>query len=298
MVDVAPHLAGGSEWLDKEFSFSKLFCYSRCPTKARKRYLEGLRDDTPYMVFGKAIHHGLEVDNLAKVEGRYLPIQELLDVAVGKLKEEASKYGMGLDVDTFAEEHGAQLVAYEEKRIRQSVRPVPGSIEAPFEIDLEFTDQEPAKLKGFVDLVNSIPESNSQEVIDYKSGSRPTYQKGAETSLQCALYTLGAQCGRHRIISWIRGGRQAPTVRITEPVLVNDALMGRLLSWLEATITAWRKSLKTGLWPRCAPDAFYCSSTACAYFEDCYPRQRPLVPRLKVGSIKTVGTLEKPAWRK
>lgn len=298
MVDVRAFLEDRApDYLETEFSYSKLFCFALCPRKARLRYLEERRDDTGYMISGKAIHYGQQVDNLAKIQGRYLPVKEILDAAVAKLKEEREKTGLEADVDLFAEEHLVQLVSLEEKGFRRLIRPVPGSVEAPFELELTVQGEKSAKVKGFVDL-NSWVEENRKEVVDYKSGSRPVYQGDAARSLQFALYCLGSKCDRHRAISFVRGGRQKPTTHSTDPVVLTDGHLARLQTFLEDTILSWRAAMKSGDWPKCAPSSHYCSAQACAYYEICYPAGRPASPKVYVSAIREVGTLEIPAWRK
>lgn len=282
------------DWLALEFSFSKLNTFRMCARKARLRYLERAPDSTSYMIFGKAIHGGQEVDNHSKLKGVILPLPEVLDAAVTVLKE-TEWQGPELDTDLFATEHYQQLEALEEKGIRAQIRPVAKTIEAPFEIALEIAGEKPAVLKGFVDLVNQAT-AEAAEVIDYKSGSRPVYQGDAERSYQFALYDIGAKVASHRIISFVRGGRQKPTVHITAAVTLTPAKVERLLTFLEDSILAWRDALKSGNWPKCSPTAHYCSQKACAYFDRCYPGTRA-EPRLFFGNVKAVGTVEMPAWR-
>lgn len=285
-------------WLESEFSFSKLYCAVQCPQKAFLRYVLGLPDDTSYLVSGKAIHFGQQTDNEAKLEGRDLTVGQVLDAAVDCVKEEAAKHEVSVEVDTFAKDHKAQLEVFRERGWRDEIVPVPGTIEAPFEIQVKMEGGADAKLTGFVDAVSQRGPDQTRRVIDYKSGARPVYQGDAQSSLQFALYQLGAKAPESQVVSFVRAGRQKATVHRTEPVELTQPRVNKLLAWLEDAITLWRTCLKSGYWPRCSPQAHYCSASACAYYSRCYPaagRERKV---LQLGQVKPVGTVPVPEWRK
>lgn len=285
-------------WLETEFSFSKLYCAVQCPMKAYQRYVLGLPDDTHYLVQGKAIHFGQQKDNEAKLEGKDLTVPQVLDAAVDCVKEEAAKHEVKVEVDAFARDHKLQLEVFRERGWRDEIAPVEGTIEAPFEIQVKMEGGADAKLTGFVDLVSQREPDATRRVIDYKSGARPVYQGDAQSSLQFALYQLGAKAPESQVISFVRTGRQQATVHRTAPVELTQPRVNKLLAWLEDAITLWRTCLKTGYWPRCSQQAHYCSASACAYYSRCYPaagRERKV---LMLGTVRPVGTVPMPEWRK
>jgi len=310
--------------LETDFSFSKLYCAVQCPQKAYLRYVLGLPDDTHYLIMGKAIHFGQQVDNQGKVEGRDLTVRQVLDAAVDSVKEEAAKHEVAVDVDDFAKDHAAQLQKFRDLGWRDEIAPVAGTIEAPFEISVRMEGGLPAKILGFVDVVseklgrvardpaqpqhagedNEFAESShpggpaNRRVIDYKSGARPVYQGDASTSLQFCLYQIGAKAPESQVISFVRTGRQRATVHRTEPVVLTQPRVNKLLAWLEDAITLWRTCLKTGFWPRCSPQAHYCSASACAYYSRCYPSEGRKTQVISLGEIKPVGTVPVPEWRR
>src|SRR5262245_12216258 len=109
---------------------------------------------------------------------------------------------------------------------------------------------------------------------------------------------MGAKAPESQVISFVRTGRQRATVHRTEPVVLTQARVNKLLGWLEDAITLWRTCLKTGFWPRCSPQAHYCSASACAYYSRCYPSEGRKTQVISLGEIKPVGTVPVPEWRK
>jgi len=290
------------EVLMSQFSFSKLYAFAMCPRKWYYRYVAGVPDDTGFLVYGKAVHHGMEVDNLAKLKGVRLKWENLLEAAVEKLKAESVLKGVEVKLDIFAKEHATHLQKLEKDGVRASVRPIEGTVEAPFEISLNLKDPktgepEPAgRILGFVDTL-SLSETGAREVVDYKSGARPTYQADSKKSLQFPLYAVGGKAPQWRVISFVRGGRQKPTIHVTEPEVLQQSQLSRVLIFLENTIRQVRAALRSGDFPMCSPNAYYCSAEACAYHGKCYPREYSSL-FFSLGEVKPVGTMEKPEWRK
>lgn len=284
--------------LETDFSFSKLYTLTQCAQKAFLRYVLGLPDDTRYLIAGKGVHLGQQVDNEGKVEGKDLTVKQVLDAAVEGVRGEADKRSVVVDLDNFAKDHSVQLQRLRDKGWRDQVVPVPGTIEAPFLINLKIQDEKDAKILGFVDVVSQSGEHVPRKVVDYKSGARPVYQGDAASSLQFALYQLGAKAPESQVISFVRSGRQKATVHRTEPVELTQPRMNKLLNWLEDSIKLWRSCLKSGFWPRCSPNAHYCSDHACAYYARCYPKEGRPTPFISIAEIKPVGTVAVPEWRK
>lgn len=284
--------------LETDFSFSKLYTLTQCAQKAFLRYVLGLPDDTRYLIAGKGVHLGQQTDNEGKVEGKDLTVKQVLDAAVEGVREEATKRSVAVDLDSFAKDHQTQLQRLRDRGWRDQIVPVKGTIEAPFTIGLKIQDEKDAKILGFVDVVSQREENDKRRVVDYKSGARPVYQGDAQSSLQFALYQLGAKAPESQVISFVRSGRQKATVHRTAPVELSQVRVNKLLGWLEDAIKLWRSCLKSGFWPRCSPNAHYCSDHACAYYGRCYPKEGRPVQFISLGEIKPVGTLPIPEWRK
>lgn len=280
----------------EEYSFSKLASFSKCPFKYFLRYVLGRREHVPAQVVGRAIHIGQEVDNNAKVEGKHLHVGAVLEAAVEGLRVESQKEDLAIAIDPFVKEHERQLQIYEESGNRGLIRPVKGSIEAPFRIMLEVAAV-PAEILGFVDVVSEDPERGQRTIVDYKSGVKAVSQYDVDGSMQFQLYALGAPADQAQVVNFVRAGRQKPTTKVTKPTLATEKRQTKLLVWLGETIKSIRRCVRTGDWPHCDPGAFYCGG--CDFYQTCYGVERQEVDKtIKVLEVKGVGTVPQPEWRK
>lgn len=281
------------------FSFSKLMAFAKCPRYAFYRYVARVK--TPpeeYLKVGRAVHAGQEWDNRARAAGQPTSRSEVLDRAVSAYEEEC-----GADLDHFREDHGAQLEKFWKSGERDKLCPEPGSIEAPFEIDVAVTADPqsepmvPATIQGFVDLVSV--EEQGRTVVDYKTVARPVSDKEAANSLQNQLYTEGAKADGSKNVSFVKAGRQKSGSKVTAVVRSSVELSMRLWTVVADTITSFRKNCKSGDWPKCAPQCFWCGSGSCEFYKLCYPKNSGVVGKyIQLGEIREVGTLEMPEWRK
>src|SRR5262245_29953129 len=114
-------------WLADKYSVSKCKTFSMCPRKFFYRYVMRRKEAASFaLLYGRGVHMGQEVDNIAKIHGEQLKIEEVLDAAVTGLEEEAGKEDIKVDIDAFAEEHKTQLDIYEKSGLRAEVVPIPG----------------------------------------------------------------------------------------------------------------------------------------------------------------------------
>lgn len=288
------------EGLRNKHSYSKLNTASRCMRKFFFKYVVGLKEFQDFLIRGRAVHAGQEYDNREKLLGHILKPKHVLEAAVQALEEEGKKLEKELDKDSFAREHAAQLDIYEASGERSKVRPVEGSIEAPFEINLTVPQQEPAVVSGFLDTLSyGVGPNDPHVVVDYKAGKRPVKEKEADQSFQFDLYRLGSFEGPLKIVNFVAGGRQKAGAQVTQAKGGGEKQRARTLNWVQATITSIRLALKTGDFPRCAPECFWCAPTACEFYRKCYPAALFEVEKLvQVQEIKRVGTLPQPEWRK
>lgn len=280
------------------FSFSKLTCFSQCPRRFFWRYV--MREKSPpseALLLGRGTHAGQEYDNEERIKGRRPTQGEVLDRAVEAYREEG-----GQELDAFALEHEQQLEKFWESGERDRIQPKPGSVEAPFEIELQVTgdpDREaktPAVVQGFVDVLS---EEEGDVVVDYKTVGRPVSDRDANDSVQNTLYMVGSEAEGARNVSFVKYGKQKPTTKVTRTVGLGEAKVSKLLDFCAETIGSIRKDLVSGNFPKCAPSCWWCSAKACEFYEKCYPEKNPNLSRfVEIGEIRPVGTLEQPEWRK
>jgi hypothetical protein len=290
--------------LSDMFSFSKLMAFAKCPRYAFYRYVARLREPSEdFFIKGRAVHDGQEFDNRERCKGKRWTIPVILDRAVTRYEEEG-----GAEVDAFRIEHEKQLEKYWKIGARDRLHPLRESIEAPFEIDVEVTSdpgsepKRPATVQGFVDVVSEEdlgqPEPD-KVVVDYKTVARPVSDTEARESLQNHLYIVGAEVGHARNVSFVKEGRQKAGAKETCVVEGSTRMLKYLLTVLSDNITSFRKNLKSGDWPKCAPNCFWCKEGSCGFYDKCYPKKNPDLHKfVEITRVRPVGTLEMPEWRK
>lgn len=288
-------MLGDSPLID-DFSFSKLSTFSKCARKAFFRYVLQLKDVMPFFNRGTAVHFGQEWDNREKVRGYRPRVEQVLDAATFRLIELEKLGKTSVKVDTFVDEHRVQLAKYNDSGFRDKVKPVAGTIEAPFRIEVALGGEEkPARIGGFVDCVSQVEEDPaSRVVVDYKSGARATEPVG----VQFDLYRIGAEAPKVTVVSFIAGERQRPGTKVKGPVAATEVERALTRRWIFEQVRAFRHAVKSGDWPMCAPESYWCAASACSFYGRCYPKQAgPSAPFAEIVKVERAGTLPIPEWK-
>jgi len=292
-----------SNYLRDNFSISKLLRFSKCPRMFY--WIDVMKRRPPtvpeYLITGRAVHAGQEHDNLSRIEGERPPMKEVLDAAVTVYEEEGGRV-----VDLFRIDHDQQLSAYWKTGERDRLQPVPGTVEAPFEVKLEVkgapsdVQAGPAVVSGFVDVLASVSGTEADQIIlDYKATGRALSQSDGDDSLQLSLYMMASLTQWARFVNFISYKKQKPTAKVLPATRMSRAREEQLLEFLSETIGSIRKNLVTGDFPRCSPECWWCSPAACDFYDQCYPVKRPYLPQLvTIESISPPGTVPMPEWRK
>jgi hypothetical protein len=219
------------------------------------------------------------------------------------VKHEGALKGVNVNLDTFVRDHTAQLEKWYTLGWRDQVRPVPGTVEGAFKMELVLKDPvtgEPegrAMFQGFVDVVSEDRPGGVRTIIDYKSGGRPVRQKLAEDNVQFVGYAIASRAPFAQIISFVRGERQKPTVQRTSPIPTTEERVRKFFRFVEYGIRGVRGALKTGAFPRCAPSAYYCCPSGCAFYGLCYPGKIDN-RNIMVEKMLLVGECPEPEWHK
>lgn len=293
-----------SNWLIDKFSFSKVACFSKCPRKFFYRYVMRKKESTsPWLLFGRAAHGGQETDNLAKLRGERLSVDQVLESAVAEFEEETEKTGTGADLkDAFAVEHGRQLEVFEETGARARIVPVPGTVEGGFQVELMVGDGEgpkaPALVEGFTDVVSQETPESPRILVDYKSAGRPTSEREAAGHLQLGFEAIGGEAEASQVVTFVKGGKQKPTTKVSKAYDVTQSRWERILAWFADGIWGIRRAVKSGDFPKCDPSCHWCSPEACDFYGYCYPEKQPDLHKwVEVGTIRPSGSLPPAEWR-
>jgi hypothetical protein len=293
-----------TNYLTDKFSFSKVACFSRCPRKFFYKYVMRMKENTsPWLLFGRGAHGGQEVDNYAKLRGERLSVEQVLEAAVAEFEEETEKENTGRELkDAFAEEHARQLEIFEDSGERAKIVPVAGTVEGAFQLELMVGDGDgpkaPALVEGYTDVVSQAGEDEPRVMIDYKSAGRPVSEREAAEHLQLGLEALGGQAEAAQIVSFVKGGKQKPTTKVSKAHPVTQSRIQKILAWLADGIHGIRRGVKSGDFPKCDPACHWCSAQACDFYGLCYPEKQPDLHKwVELGEIRPSGSLPPAEWR-
>jgi hypothetical protein len=286
--------------LRDKFSHSKLTLFSKCPRKAFYHYVAKIKTPSPeYFKAGRAVHEGQEWDNLERIKGNRPKMDDVIGVAVARYEREK-----GVEPKRFLIDHQKQMTAYWKSGARDSLHPREGTVESCFNLlvnvsaDPDSEPAEPARIEGFIDVIMDKEDLDTGIVTDYKTVTRPVYDKEADSSVQNSLYMLGSEVSAAMNISFIKEGRQHANCKLTKIARMTDAKMQYLLTVLADTIGSFRKNLKSGDWPKCFPGCYWCGPNDCDYYGMCYPAKNPQLNRfIQVTKILPTGTVPVPEWK-
>jgi hypothetical protein len=97
------------------------------------------------------------------------------------------------------------------------------------------------------------------------------------------------------LIQFVGGARQKPTTKVVRMEGTEEG-RNKALQVVASAIRGWRACEKSGYWPKCSPDSFYCAPGVCGFYRNCYPK-RVDSTFVKVGKISPVGSLPQAEWR-
>jgi hypothetical protein len=156
-------------WSPAHLSVSAVQLYARCPLAWRRRYVDGVVDQsTPPMLFGKAFAEAMEAQHRG----------EDADTVFARAHAGTNAYP--------GAEHGLRLLALYRERFNFDGRP-----EQKFTLYLPDRQQIPVPILGFMDL------ECDDEVVEFKTSRSPWSQARADAEYQSAVYGWAFQ-QRHR----------------------------------------------------------------------------------------------------
>ena len=163
-------------------SYSRADTYRRCPQLYKVRYVDRIRPEPPpAVILGAHVHEALK-----RLHDPSLPAFPDLDQLIAWFQESWAARPLEADggMDWF--ERGVSLLRdYHAAAARQPRRT--GNVEVPFSIPFEGEHQ----IVGRIDRID-MPDPDTVEVIDYKTGRVPT-QPEVDENLQLACYQMAAR---------------------------------------------------------------------------------------------------------
>jgi putative RecB family exonuclease len=247
-------------------SYSQINTYTTCPLKYRFNYIDGLEPEftSSALVFGSAMHSGIQAYLQSTLEGDPLRTDQMVDVYRGewigsegqKIRYPAresqdsllNKAGELFDLFVDQYDTGAEVIAVEES----------------FTMDLnELINDGPGDIPPLAGYVDAIIQNGSTALIDYKTSSRKP--NGDANAMQLVAYSLGATTlGYEPNELTYRYEYLVKTAKpelVTCPVRIDDNDRRR---FLKTTARVWKAIQSEIFFPN---PSYLCSS--CGYQRQC-----------------------------
>ena len=177
------------------YSNSRIETFEQCPRKYKFRYLDKLKMETEGVeaFVGKRVHETLEKLYRDLKMTKLNPLEDLL-----RFYESEWEKNWHSDVRTvregFTPGHyfalGQQCVADYYKRYAPFNQGKTLGLEERIELKLTESDKE-YTVQGYIDRLTWVPETETYEIHDYKTGNSMPTQEDVDEDRQLALYQLG-----------------------------------------------------------------------------------------------------------
>lgn len=174
-------------------SYSQINCYTTCPLKYRFNYIDHLEPEftTSALMFGSAMHAGIQAYLQSELECDPLRLDQLLDVYRGEWRTSNDlpvRYASRESEDALLNK-ASELFALFVDQHDPSSEVI--AVEEEFTLDLnELTGERSCELPPFTGFMDAIIKNGSTTLIDYKTSSRKP--NGDVKAMQLVAYSLGA----------------------------------------------------------------------------------------------------------
>ncbi len=170
-------------------SYSALNTYKTCPLKYKFQELDKIRVPKGIeMVFGSAVHSALKY--MFERTPLYPTLDEIIDFFRNQWDEKMRVFEDEEKKKAFYEEGISILKNFYKKNQPWNFNVI--DLESRFELELEDSkSKEKHILTGIIDRIDKNPESDSYEIIDYKTAKRMPSQDIVDRDLQMSIYHMG-----------------------------------------------------------------------------------------------------------
>jgi len=274
-------------------SATQLDMFCRCPEAWRRRYIEKeIVAPRAAMLRGSSIHIAAETNMRQKIESHEdMPAQDIIDLAVStyqdKIKHESYEIGPG-ETSRDVERAADTVAAMAEVHARQQAPDYqPQAVEEKFRLELPTSHD----IVGVIDLL-----TDSNEVVDFKTGKRAQSADDADNSTQLSLYAIAVQqkTGSDTVITKLDCLTE-PSARTPARRKVIESVRDKTdLPIIAARVAVVSQAIEAGLFPPAAPGSWNCSQAWCGYWSTCkfVNSERITDARLAQEALKTLSKLE------
>ncbi len=240
---------------------SSLKLFLRCPASYMFKYIYGIKTpSTSYFAKGRALHKGLEVNYLQKINTRQdLPLSDVHDAAADEFEKQATEIVLEEGEDLGAiKDQTLNLVALYHAEISPTIQPV--AVERKFVVDIPETDYE---MVGIIDLID-----DQGNIRDTKHYGRTPSESDIHGDLQLTTYSFLYREATGKIENGVHLDCLIET-KVPKVVRLDSSRTERDINRLVNISRTVIQSIKNGdFYPN--PTGFMCSEKGCNFWEICH----------------------------
>lgn len=243
------------------YSLSQVKVFTMCQYKYFLQYVKKLPYCINYsMVSGRALHAGLEENNLDLLEGaKGLTTSEIVEVAVTEYEEETEGLeDFDLDIDQGKDKLVKEITPTTKKYLEE-VQPQlleDGLVSAEEEIVLDVCH---SPFIGYIDV------TTEEMLFDYKTLSRRKSKQEINYDPQLVVYEKAS--GKQGGFVQLMRGKDAAEIALPQRT---KRTTKKIWTWVRSVVTQIKKAKKSGDFLKCDPTSWVCNK--CPFRFKCFYR--------------------------
>jgi hypothetical protein len=274
--------------LPKEYlSASQINMLQRCPKQYEFRYVEGLIvPPNAALLIGKGVHSGHETyfQMILDRQQPLLPLQ-VAEFAISEMEAEAEEKDIPFD----GPEKDEVIQIVQNAVIPYITHVAPLVTPLAVEQELRYTSRCGVDLLGFMDLLRAendyevkAGQPAGARIVDYKVTAKKWAVNKLINDLQFNLYGLATgirQIEIHNLVKTatkskvnkqVAADYTAPTQDVASNIrIIRNEFGTEENDHFEGIIEDAARQISSGIFPRCAPDAWCCNADWCGYWKMC-----------------------------
>lgn len=259
---------------------SAISTYLKCPKKYEFYYIHNLpTPSSPELVKGLAVHAGIELYYLSKIEDKELDIDSVQDHTITTLQKQLKDKEVKVSEAEYNSMEKAVQGASKNYVEVVGKHTTPKTVEAELKCVIRGVP-----IVGYTDLIREMNSSekevqsyllsqgvitpeesvNSLVIADNKTSKKKWSHKDLENSLQLVIYSIGTGITHQEIHNIVFNNENSIH-------LINNICSASQMNHVSNIIEDVSKGISAGFFPRCDMGSWWCSETFCPFYKICRP---------------------------
>lgn len=257
---------------------SAIDTFLKCPKKYEFYYLHNIpTPSTPALAKGLAVHAGIELYYLSKMDNKELRVDDVVEYSVDSLQKNIKEKEISVSTTEYnsMESNVKQASSlYVEhigrhttpKKVESELKCVIAGVPIVGYTDLirEMTDEEKSVQSYLLAQGSITPEQALNELViaDNKTSAKKWMKSNLENSIQLVLYSIGTGIIKQEIHNIVWG-------RDTSLHVLSHMCSDEQIIHVTNIVRDVGRAISSGVFPRCAPGNWWCTEKFCPYYKLC-----------------------------